>query len=127
MSAIRNRAKIEGRITDIVGELVERMDLGWLEVQLRFNEGPAADFMAAASCDWQYRRIVITWSIPDIARLNDSELRRTAIHELCHALIEPLWDSHPGKEKTHVVKLGELVTENVARVVESVLAESENG
>lgn len=125
MSAIRNRDKIERRITDIVDELVEAMALGWLEVQLRFDEGPGANFMASASCDWQYRRIVIVWSIPDVAKCPDAELQLTAIHELCHALIEPLWDSHPGKEKAHVVKLGELVTENVARVVQSLLNERE--
>lgn len=116
MSNIREAKLLKARIEQIVEDAALLMDLGWLEVQLRFNDG-GADYVAAASCDWQYRRIVITWTLPECIALKDAELKRVAVHELCHALIEPIWDSHPYKEKDHVAKLGELVTENVARVV----------
>lgn len=123
-TAIRNRQKIERRITMMVNELVEAMGLEWLDVHVMFDENGDRDAVAKSSCDWQYRRILITWTLQESANLPDDELRLTAIHELCHALVEPLWDSHPGKGKAHVAKLGELVTENMARVVRSLLSAS---
>lgn len=117
MSAIRGREKLEDRIRTAVLALADLMDLGWLEVQLRFDESGGSRAVASASCDWQYRRIVITWDLTECSILKDEELERVAVHELCHALVEPIWDSHPNRDKDHVTKLGELVTENVARVV----------
>lgn len=125
MNAIRNRRKLEKRITAIVDELVEAMDLGWLEVQLRFDEfgNREAPSVAKSACDWQYRRNVMTWTLPEASSLTNTELQLVAIHELCHSLIEPLWDAHPEREDRGVVNLGELVTESVARVVQFLLTE----
>lgn len=126
MTAIRNKAKLEKRITETVDRLVEVMELGWLEVVVRFNEELSDDrTVASARSDWQYRRCVIAWNLDECASLTDDEITTTAIHELCHGLIDPLWSSHPNQVDPNVANLNELATENVARVVQALLTETE--
>ena len=121
MSAIRNRRQIERRIRHTVDRLVEAMQLEWLDIYLLFDEDGDRQVIAKSVCDFQYRRVSITWTLAEVAVLTDAELRATALHELVHALLAPLWSSHPGQGKRSVQMLNELATENVSRAVLAIL------
>ena len=98
--------------------LQRQFDLGWLEIQILFDESGDGDSHCSTVCDWQYRRAVFTWNNVRSAILDDEELELVAIHELVHPLIEPIWDAHPDKAETAVIKVGRAVyMENVARVI----------
>jgi hypothetical protein len=122
VSHIRDRDKVEARVRKLVTKLVKTLDLGWLEVQVRFDEGTSPDSPVCGSqCDWQYRRIVMSWNLENAAPLLDDELQLVAVHELCHALIEPIWSCLPEEQTKEQRGLGEMSTENVARVIHHLL------
>ena len=126
MTAIRGQAKLEKRITALVEHLIDLMELHWLEIQIRFDQANGPDSpVCGTQCDWQYRRAVMSWNLPEACSLQDDELELVAIHELCHPLIDPVWDAHPEKDSEPVKKVGELSVENVARVVQALLKGNE--
>ena len=113
MSHVRDKAALETRVHRMVNRTVKRLDLGWLEIQVRFDEGNTSEATCSTQCDWYYRRAVMNWVLQEVSHMTDAELQLVTVHELCHALIAC---AVPETEEK-VNKLEELATENVARVI----------
>jgi len=100
----------------------------WLNIVVSFDPRAGDDRVACETlCDWEYRQVSFMWNLPILASMTDRDVWDTAVHEVCHALIAPLWDCIPEKkqEKDHIHKLHELATENVARAFRQLMEEEE--
>lgn len=99
----------------------------WLHITVGWDtkhaDGDDGRIACTTVADWEYRQVGFVWNVPIVATLTDEDLHDTALHELVHALIAPLWDSVPEKkqENKQIAKLNELAVENVCRVIKHVL------
>lgn len=64
--------------------------------------------VAIGMCEasWEYMRATITFSMPEVAQVDDDELEETLIHECCHVLVaemnaerEPSSSAHNHEER----------------------------
>lgn len=120
---IRDQELHEARCTLIVERIAYELDLQWLRITNRFDM--CTDEPDRTVCetiaDWEYRQVTFAWNIVQVAAAEDAELEQVATHELCHALIAPLWESLTPPQQGKLTKLNELATENVARVITHLL------
>lgn len=117
-ASIRNQAAIEARATDAVDRILTELDLGWLAVTVKFDASNKDDRIAAdITCDFEYRQACLTFSLSQIALMHDEDLEDLAVHEICHALIAPLWESLSSAQQGKLYKLNELSVENVSRAI----------
>ena len=68
---------------------------GWWYITVEYERDRYTDEPnTAAHCwsQWQYHQATIRFYLPALKSLEDEELERTIIHELCHLLISPLED-----------------------------------
>lgn len=100
---------------------------GWLYITVAFDpkhaDGEDGRVACTTTCDWEYRQVSFLWNLPIVATLTEQDLHDTALHELVHALIAPLWDCvrEEDQENKHIGKLNELATENVTRVIRHIM------
>jgi hypothetical protein len=114
----KGRREVEDRLRQLVADVANRLDLGWLDISVTFRDDSTDDTPLCEELgDWHYRRAALRWSVTHAASATDEELHGAAVHELVHALIGPLWDSLPDKQQTELTKLNELATENVTRAI----------
>lgn len=119
------RAELEGRVKFIVENLVEAFDMGWIEVYCRFDDTNDPDrTLCKTTGEWKYRRAALEWSLPQVALNSDEEICGTAIHELVHVLIEPLFGSLKESEQERLADLNEFSTESVSRVLCKLFSEN---
>ena len=124
------------RIELIVGRLQHRLNMdGWWTITHRYLEGHDGDetvdddgeksiygTTAITTASWEYRTATIRWFMPVAALQSDEELELTAIHELVHVLLWPIYEVLPGEQKYKGIdKLNEYTTECIARVIHSAL------
>ena len=64
---------------------------------------------ARCFADWRYQNITIIWNMPAVANLDDDGLEYAEVHELTHALIDPI--------STEDDKNDELVATMVAKAI----------
>ena len=121
---IRNEAKIERRIQDKTDEMIERLDLGWLDVTNRFltHRDGQEGVLCEAKTNWEYRRVSFHWNTSSAATALDDEIENAVIHELVHALNASLYDELSPKMQARLAKNNELATENVARAILAALS-----
>lgn len=109
------------RVETITRGVQADLDLGWIAIKNNFNEEVTDDRVACTTkTDWEYRQAALQWNLPTVARLTDKDIEDIAVHEFIHVLMAPLDEFLP--DKPHVSKLGEFVTESIARVITHVRA-----
>lgn len=121
--SIRDQEALEQRCIDVVDRLIKELDLGWLKVRVSFDprNEDTERILCEAKSDWEYRQVVFIWNLHQVASATDEELEETGVHELVHALNNPLWSSLTTAQQERFSKLNELATENVARVISHLL------
>jgi hypothetical protein len=104
------------KITKIIDELVDELDLHWCDINLYFNEAEAEDDQSPADVrtEPEYRRAKMTWTLPLVAPLDDETIEEHAIHELSHVLMGPIHKYLKGHRWRE-----ELATQNIARAIQS--------
>ena len=111
------RERIEDLVTILCGEL----DLTWLTVRNRYEVREAEETAAEAIGDSKYRELTIRWNMALTSMMDEEALLATAVHELVHGMIGPLWDQIPDREQRTWSWHNELATENVARCLLALL------
>lgn len=85
------------------------------EMQVEFDRvGESFDnigITARCFADWKYQNLTIIWNIPAVANLDDAGLEYAMVHELTHALIDPL---APADEEDNI---DEFVATTVAKAI----------
>jgi hypothetical protein len=124
---VKDARKHEARAEEATRGLAYRLGISkWMNIVITFDSSHSEDRTACeATCDWEYRQVSFKWNLPIVAGLTDRDLEETALHELVHPLIAPLWDCVPeaDQENTKIAKLHELATENVARAIRHLIEE----
>lgn len=54
--------------------------------------GPDSVVHASCNVSWEYQRARISWNCNSISDLDDDQLERVVIHELCHVLVAQMCD-----------------------------------
>lgn len=126
--AIHKAAKHRRRAEEAIRQAAYEMGIPqWLYINVGFDskhaDGEDGRIACTTVADWEYRQVGFVWNLPIVATLTDEDLRDTALHELVHALIAPLWDCVPENKQSDkfIGKLNELATENITRVIKHVL------
>lgn len=121
---MRNKGAEQARAETQTKEVSRRLGLDWLEYKVEYSSvvsEAAASTIASSSWNWFYRQGEMTWFLPQVAQLEDKEIRDTAIHEFVHALIDPIWGELSDEDQKRLDHHMELATENVARALVHVL------
>lgn len=87
--------EIVAKVNKYINKWQKPMGLRWFDIKFIFSRErmPDKDAVAAMTLgDWFYRQGSITFYLPAIMDLTDSELENCVVHELCHILVLPLWD-----------------------------------
>ena len=71
---------------------------------------------AEVKASWQYRNHYVDVYLSQTSRLDDSELEECLVHELCHVLLSPLWDSQEDKTVAEIEK-NEYTTTSLAYAI----------
>lgn len=126
---VHKAEKNKRRAEEAIRLAAYRMGLpAWLNIVVGWDYNHSEERVACeTNADWEYRQVSFKWNLPLVASLTDDDLNETAVHELIHALIAPLWDCLTDKQqaKKHTGKLNELATENVARVITHLMREND--
>lgn len=122
-SPIRDQDVLEERCIAVVERIAAEMDLGWLKIVNSFDPRNEDTGRVLCECraDWEYRQCSLLWNLHQVASTTDEDLEETTIHELVHALNDPVWGSLSGAQQERIARLNELATENVARVISYLL------
>lgn len=123
---IKNQTQLEERLTKLTLDTAERLGLSWLRLKVAFDtrrddEEGSSTAICEELGDWEYRQATIRWNLREASYLSDDDLLCTVIHELVHAMTEPLWGSLSEKTKIEFAKFNELGTENVTRAILALL------
>ena len=82
----------KARIQKLLTRWVTPMGLNWFKVDVTWDRSYAKDGSAAITdmSNWKYRDFGITFYMPTCADMNDEELEKLVVHELCHVLLAPI-------------------------------------
>lgn len=80
---------------------IERLGLGWWDIEVAYYDDPAEVIqkfhsyeggVAAAnvSAEWMYGKAQINVNLPAIAHLNEDDIEKIVIHELCHIMVNEM-------------------------------------
>jgi hypothetical protein len=101
------------RCTHMFNEMVVILKLEWCDFTLRFDEDGNNNSIAQIRTQYEYREAFITFNVTACMVLEDAELRKVIIHELCHVLMGPIHK----KLKGGSVEKEELATQNIQRAI----------
>ena len=77
--------------------------------ETRYEDNPARQ--ADTDGSWQYQDATIRFFLPNIAEVDDDEVREIVVHELCHLLLDPIAHNIYRKEHEKI----EFVTTQLSR------------
>lgn len=97
---------------DILGLHKDRFSFSWVRESNRQEPNAVADVTAS----WEYRNHHVNVYLPESQKLDKQELEECLVHELCHVLLSPLWDSTEGKSQAEIEK-NEYATTSVAYAI----------
>jgi hypothetical protein len=73
-----------------------RLGLKWYAVEVRYYDkrkayraatGASPNGAMIVTTDWKYMRATVSVCVPAVRGLDDDELERAVVHELCHVLV----------------------------------------
>ncbi len=82
----------------------------------RIPNPDCSNAVADVTASWEYRNHYVNIYLSESAKLDDVQLEECLVHELCHVLLSPLWDSQEGKSKAEIEK-NEYTTTSLAYAI----------
>lgn len=120
------------RCQPLFDEWLTKLGLMWWSVEISYydkrkqfrkdNGGIAA---ARVWADWRYMSANISVCVPVVATMDDDDLERAIVHELCHALVNEMRESDP--DIKHEERVVTTLTSAFMWVRDVTLSEANNG
>lgn len=100
-----NFAKQKRRVERYIKKWHTALGMRWWTINFDYSDEDKGDEVAAIThTRWAYRHAKITFYLPVIADIGDTELENGVIHEFCHVLVNEMrqdWTNDPDKAIDH--------------------------
>jgi hypothetical protein len=97
----KDYAAQKARLKKLIDKWVKPIGLGWWNVQFAYSREPldlgphiantgTEQCVAKTHAHWQYLDALIEWNMQRIEEMDDEDLERAFVHELCHVFVNEM-------------------------------------